>query len=563
MPAFMQPAGLRGLQGRHGPARPAMRYFAYCRKSSEAEDRQVMSIESQRTELTRLFAGIEVIEIVEEAQSAKSPGRPLFSNLIARIEAGEADGLIAWAPDRLARNSVDGGRIIHLIDTGVIRDLKFATYTFENNAQGKFMLSIMFGQSKYYSDALSENVKRGNRTKAEKGWRPGAAPIGYVNDLATKTIVVDPVYFPLVRRMFDLVLTGGCSAKEVARIARDEWHLRTPKRRKGGGIVHPSMVHRLLTNPFYAGLFLWEGKLVTGSHEPVVTLDEFRAVEAAIRRPNRSRPSAHEFTFSGLIRCGECGYAVSAQETVNRFGSRYVYYRCTRKSLTQRCQQPAIREEELERQILAWLDHLPNGSEAERKIRAALDGMASRAMAAGGAVRKSIERALADARSQLAELTTLRLRSLVDDAEFMRTRAQLQAEVVRLTQRLDQLAQPNGWIKPLTDAIPLSIQAAEWFRRADRGLKRAIVRAVGSNLTLSDQKLSIEAAKWLFWMLELWRCPIRLGLRDEVQTLEAELKRFADTMTSDSTQQEQFDLARQVASRFSRQANEGQGRKAA
>ena len=151
-----------------------MRYFIYARKSTDDDDRQVLSIEGQLVEL-RQYAqreGLTVISEFVEAKTAKKPGRPIFNDMIARIQQHEADGILAWHPDRLARNSVDGGKIIYLIDRGVITDLRFPTYRFDNTAQGKFMLSIAFGQSKYYIDALSENIRRGIRLKLSKGIWP-------------------------------------------------------------------------------------------------------------------------------------------------------------------------------------------------------------------------------------------------------------------------------------------------------------------------------------------------------------------------------------------------------
>src|SRR5579862_9935847 len=117
---------------------PAMKYIAYCRKSSEGEDRQMLSIPAQIDEIKRSFVHMPEVEIVdwlEEKMSAKAPGRPIYGSLIKRIEAGEADGIVAWHPDRLARNSVDGGWMIHLLDQNVVKDLKFVSYSFEKSPQ--------------------------------------------------------------------------------------------------------------------------------------------------------------------------------------------------------------------------------------------------------------------------------------------------------------------------------------------------------------------------------------------------------------------------------------------
>ena len=133
----------------------------------------------------REFAAKEKLEIVAslyEAQTAKEPGRKVFGEMLDRICAGEASGILAWHPDRLARNSVDGGQIIYLVDTGVIQELKFPTFWFDPTPQGKFMLSIAFGQSKYYIDNLSENIKRGHRQKLKQGLWPQMAPLGYLNN---------------------------------------------------------------------------------------------------------------------------------------------------------------------------------------------------------------------------------------------------------------------------------------------------------------------------------------------------------------------------------------------
>jgi len=500
-----------------------MKYFIYCRKSSEAEDRQALSIESQQAELERCFGNsseIEIVGLYREAYSAKAPGRTLFGEMLSRIERGEAAGIVAWHPDRLARNSVDGGRIIYLLDRKLLNDLKFATFTFENNPQGKFMLSIIFGYSKYYVDSLSENVKRGNRAKIERGWRPNMAPLGYLNDTATKTIMKDPVHFSLIRRMYELMLTGAYSPKRIAEIARDEWGFRTPKRRKIGGVpLAMSSTYKILTNPFYTGIIEWGGERYPGKHEPVVSLDEFERVQQLLGRPGRPKPKRHTFAYTGMIRCGVCGLMVTAEHKLNRYGYRYTYYHCTKRRLEARCPEPSVEAGDLEQQVAGFLEDISMPGPLEECILQEVGYQLGRTQEDEKARERSLTTAVDDVRAQLTELTSLRLRNLIDDAEFSARRTELRHEEHRLRERLAASGSGVNRFEPLRDFVSFSVRAVGWLQGGDADTKRLIVETVGSNLLLTGKRLNIQARKPFVRLAGATDIPHLLAIINDVRTL--------------------------------------------
>ena len=204
-----------------------MNFLLYARKSSDRDDMQALSIESQLVEL-RSLARKESLHIAGEfieARTAKDPGRPVFNRMIQTIQAGSVDGILSWHPDRLARNALDGGMIMFLLDTGKLSTLKFPTFWFENTPQGKFMLQIAFGQSKYYVDNLSENIRRGLRQKVRRGEFPQKPPAGYENEPLLRTIVVNRKISPRVRRVFRMAATGRHTLDEVCALAGREARL--------------------------------------------------------------------------------------------------------------------------------------------------------------------------------------------------------------------------------------------------------------------------------------------------------------------------------------------------
>src|ERR1017187_7381628 len=194
------------------------KFFLYARKSSEAEERQAMSIEAQLHELHELAnkENLTIVETFIESKSAKTPGRKEFARMIEKIHASEEPiGILAWHPDRLARNSIDGGQIIYLVDTGKITAMNFPTFWFEPTPQGLFMLQIAFGQSKYYSDNLSENVRRGNRNKVRRGEWLGSAPFGYIANQKLNNIEPDPLRSKIVKRIYEEFVNGNNSLLDI------------------------------------------------------------------------------------------------------------------------------------------------------------------------------------------------------------------------------------------------------------------------------------------------------------------------------------------------------------
>ena len=310
------------------------KFFIYTRKSTDSEDRQVRSISDQLAELKSLALkeNIEVVDIFVEKQTAKVPGRPVFNEMLLRIEQNEASGILAWHPDRLARNSVDGGKIIYLLDTGKIAELKFPTFWCDTTPQGKFMLSIAFSQSKYYVDNLSENIKRGKRNKVKDGIWPQMSPLGYTNEGGK--IVVDENIAPLIKKTFEAYATGSFTLRQL----RDKFN-ELGLKRKSGKELAVSNYQKLLKNPIYTGLMLYNGEIHEGKHEPIITKKLFDSVQEVMMRKSKPHSKGLKpFLYRGFFRCGECGCFIT---TETQKGHNYL--RCTKRKNP--CSQKYTREE--------------------------------------------------------------------------------------------------------------------------------------------------------------------------------------------------------------------------
>ena len=298
-----------------------MKYISYCRKSTESEDRQMLSIESQINEMKHKAEndGVVLDKVFTESMSAKSPGRPIFQEMMDYIEKHGKCTLYVWKLDRLARNAFDGGQLSWFMDRNLIVEIHTYEKVYRNIADDKFFMSLDFGIAKKYVDDLSLNVKRGMRTKVEKGGWASKAPFGYVNDRIKKTVEPDKKYIPYLIELFNLYASGGYSLKELVEMMYDKG-----LRSRFGNKVYKSTIHKVLTNPFYCGLIKLNGKYHAGTHKAVISREIFDQVQDIMNSKNKSRKKTHNFTYRGYMTCNNCGCALTA---IKKKG--HTYYYCT------------------------------------------------------------------------------------------------------------------------------------------------------------------------------------------------------------------------------------------
>jgi len=471
--------------------------FLYARKSTEAEDRQVLSIEAQIKEMREVAKrwNLRIVETLTESKSSKEPGRPVFNTMMKRLYKNEARGVLSWKLDRLARNPIDGASIIWAMKQ---HGLKIFTpaQTYSHEDENTILMYIEFGMAQKYIDDLSKNVKRGMRMKLEKGGWPAMAPIGYLNDPLKKTIIRDPDRFDLIRKVWDIMLSGSYSIERIVKLANDEWGFRTRKwKRMGGGPLTKSAVYKIFTNPFYAGLLRHKQGVHKGTHDVMVNQKEFDRVQELLGRNDRGRNKQHYFPFAGgLIKCGECGGCITAEHKVNRWGSHYVYYHCTKKNKRVACSQPCIEEKHLQEQTLVFLKRLYIPRPLAEWILRYVSHFDEESKLFSEDKLSTLKKALEENQKQVDELNRMRYRGFLNDDEFLKEKAKLLQERVTLESRIERTGNENDGILPMIEkTIHVAERAPEWFKQASPEHKRLIVEAIGSNLFLKDKILLIQA----------------------------------------------------------------------
>lgn len=480
----------------------------YLRKSTDTEDRQVQSIEDQRKVLTELAIerGLNIVKVISESRSAKQPGRTGFGEMMQLLQGERADAIIAWRPNRLARNPVDGGAIQWALQNGMVKSLYTPTREYLP-ADNVIMLAVEFGMANQFSLELSKDVKRGMKSKAEKGWRPGLAPLGYLNDKqgekGEKIIHTDQNRFPLVRKLWDLLLTGNHSVPDLVNIANEKLGLRTKKGKK----ISIGSLYHLFADRFYYGEYGFDNEVFKGKHQSMITAEEFDSAQQILGRAGRPRPKYKRLPFTGLIECGACGRMISCYEKIKRIKStgetkRYLYHRCTRKTKDNLCEQKQISYDRLMEQITHQLSRITIPPEfLEWAVQSLRENQKLEETNRNSILtnlrhnhQNVIDRidSLINSYSSPENLT----RDLISNEDMKRQKNLLLKEKTDIEKEQQQVnLRVNEWVDLTIKSFNFATYATIWFEKGDYETKTAILRALGQSFKLKDRQLILELKK--------------------------------------------------------------------
>jgi len=474
--------------------------FIYCRKSQESEERQALSIPSQIAEMNKVAKrdNLTIEKTFEESQSAKKPGRPVFEEMLIELEKQSIKKILVWNPDRLSRNSVDTGKIIYMMDQGFIDEIITPNQSFQATPNDKFLFNILCGQAKLENDNRGINAKRGMSTKAEMGWYPAPAPLGYKNTPDRKKgfkVIIKDDNFELVKKCFQEVLKGKQPVR-VWELASKEWGVSA----KHGKPIAPSTFYRLITSPFYYGEFEWpskSGKWFQGKHEPMITRDEFDRIQQLLGSKGRPVARSHTFDLTGLFRCSVCGCGITASKKTKYFKktdrwAEYSYYHCSRKNRKMKCTQPPIKQSDFEVEIMKQLILLKPPEDfvvwAKKWIKVIHDDESS----AQEEILSSKHRALETVEKQLNNLLKMRINDDIDDEKYRETKTELESNRDKLKKSLETIDERmTTWRFKVERAIDIAYGAYLKFKTGKRDVRHEVLLSIGSNLKLDHKEMRI------------------------------------------------------------------------
>jgi DNA invertase Pin-like site-specific DNA recombinase len=486
------------------------------------------SIEDQIAEVKKIAEkyNLNVVDIISESKSAKEPGRDGFNSMLQRIYKGEAEGILTWKLNRLARNPIDGGQISWMLQQNIIKHIQ----TFEreyNPSDNVLLMQVEFGMANQYVKDLSLDVKRGMRQKAERGWYPiSILPFGYIHNPrycigADDEIIPEKQQFELIKKLWNIFLSGGYSISEI----KKQGDLLGIINRHGKKLSR-NAYYSILNNEFYCGYYTWKDKdenivRYKGKHKAMISLVDFQKGQSLLHgKPSScSRTRKYDFAYRGLIKCGECGsfvtpdhklqvickvckhkYSIKHSGICPRCSTNFntyrnptiidiLYYHCSKSK--GKCSQGSITKEKLEFSIEQEIEKISiNKDIYSLGLEALRSGKKEEEIPEN--VIKELDKKRSDLESRIIGLIEVRADKEITAEQFNLSISKVRQEISQIELEIEKVK--NHYIElnnGKKQALDFSLNLLERFKTGDNSTKTEILREMSLNLILKDKNLYI------------------------------------------------------------------------
>lgn len=415
----------------------------------------------------------QIIEFVEEFQKKRKEKLLLGFDKVDRLSRNVFDKRVSLLYEKALGDEIE----LHFVNDGQVINSKLS-------AVEKFNFSISLGLAKYYSDAISDNVKRAQEQKLRKGEWPGKAPYGYENyniDKENTEIRIEEYQAGVVRKVYELYSTGAYSMNTIRDRLKKDYNIEWSK----------GFLDKVLKNPFYYGVMIWKKKSYPHKYPPIVTKRLFDDVQAVKSGHNKKRfkYKGKPYFYRGLIKCAECGCQITAEKQKG-----HVYYHCTQYKGKHGAEW--LREEDITAQLSELFEKVRVPDEIINRIVTDLQSLHDNKIE----FKDKTESQLLKERASITQMRDRNYRAYlqqrITEDDYDKYDSQFRDEIADIDARLGMLQDADDqYFISAKYILELSKRAKELFESSKIEQRRQIIKLVLSNLTLEGKKLRYEAVK--------------------------------------------------------------------
>ena len=469
-----------------------MKAILIARVSTEEQKEAGNSLPAQINRLERYCQnkGFQILKIFSFDESAYKNNRVEFDQILEFIvEQKEKVAVCCDKVDRLSRNMFD--QRVSLLYEKSLKDEIELHFTSEGqilnsqiSAVEKFQFGVSLGLAKYFSDAVSDNVKRALEQKLRRGEWPQKAPCGYRNIKhpdGTKDIIIDEYEAAIIRKTFELYATGAYSMKLLCNKLNKDYGLNWSV----------GYVDHVLKYPFYYGLMEWSNKTYQHKYPSIISEALFNQVQdmKASFAKRKFKYAGKPYIYRGLIRCADCGMSITPEKHKG-----FVYYHCTQYNGKHNAKW--LREEELTRQFEIVFKKLTMPEEILNQIVETLESTHKDKIEFQEKHTQALNKKHKEITLMLDNLYMDKLRGRITDSEYDKFYQNLRDQLTDINIKLSNLqeADDNYYITAKY-ILNLTKQAHELFKSSEVEEKRQLIKLVLQNLELKEENLVFQAQK--------------------------------------------------------------------